>query len=106
LRKRLVWCAGSAAAAVVAWLVPAVPAWAAGGLTGFALGVLLWFGLLGADNRIEGGLIAVTFAVLGALLADAGARVAERARQLRTDATPAKAGTPPRMSRRAARGRP
>ena len=85
MRKRLLWCAGSVAGAVAAWLVPVVPTWAAGGVTGFAAGVLLWYGLFGHDNPIEVGVLAVILAVLGALLGNAGERVAERARQLREE---------------------
>jgi len=72
---RLAWCVGSVLVAGAAWLVPYVPLWVATGATGFAAGALLWFGLLGADNWLEGGILAVILAANGALLVPVVERV-------------------------------
>jgi hypothetical protein len=72
---RFAWCVGSVLVAGAAWLVPFVPLWVATGATGFAVGALLWFGFLGADSWIEGGILAVILAVLGAILVPAVERV-------------------------------
>lgn len=77
---RLAWCVGSVLAACAAWLVPVVPLWVAAGATGFAVGALLWFGLLGADNPIEGGILALILAANGALIPLAAERI-QRAKE-------------------------